>query len=88
MKRILVIANNLNQASYRLRVAALIEPLRGRGFDLDVQVRPRNIFGAGGYCDARQNMTRCFFSESCSTPGMPAFCGVVRDEWCTTLMMR
>jgi glycosyltransferase involved in cell wall biosynthesis len=44
MKRILVIANNLNQASYRLRIAALIEPLRGRGFELDVQVRPRSLF--------------------------------------------
>ncbi|HEV2292769.1 MAG TPA: glycosyltransferase family 4 protein [Tepidisphaeraceae bacterium] len=42
MKRILVITNNLEQASYRVRVAALIEPLRARGFELDVHVRSRS----------------------------------------------
>jgi len=41
MPRVLVIANNLEQASYRVRVAALIEPLRARGFELDVRVRSR-----------------------------------------------
>src|SRR5262245_60619805 len=41
MKRVLVIANNLKQASFRVRVAALIEPLRRRGFELDVQLRPK-----------------------------------------------
>jgi glycosyltransferase involved in cell wall biosynthesis len=41
MKRVLVIANNLAQASYRLRIAALIEPLRQRGVEFDVRVRPR-----------------------------------------------
>ena len=44
MKRILVITNNLQQASYRVRIAALIEPLRRRGFELDVRVRPRAWF--------------------------------------------
>ena len=44
LKRILVITNNLQQASYRVRIAALIEPLRRRGFDLDVRVRPRAWF--------------------------------------------
>jgi glycosyltransferase involved in cell wall biosynthesis len=44
MKRILVITNNLQQASYRLRIAAILPALRERGFDLDVQVRPRGIF--------------------------------------------
>ena len=39
--RVLVIANNLAQASYRVRVAALIEPLRQRGFELDVHLRSR-----------------------------------------------
>jgi glycosyltransferase involved in cell wall biosynthesis len=43
MKRVLVIANNFQQASYRVRVAALIEPLRLRGFELDVQLRTRSI---------------------------------------------
>ena len=42
MKRILVITNNLEQASYRVRVAALIEPLRRRGFELDVHVRSKS----------------------------------------------
>src|SRR5690349_12815480 len=42
MKQILVITNNLKQASFRLRVEQSIEPLRARGFDLQVQVRPRN----------------------------------------------
>ena len=42
MNRILVIANNLEQASYRVRVAALIEPLRRRGFELDVRVRSKS----------------------------------------------
>jgi glycosyltransferase involved in cell wall biosynthesis len=41
MKRVLVLANNLAQASYRLRVAALIPLLRDRGFELDVQLRPK-----------------------------------------------
>lgn len=43
MKRVLIIANNLQQASYRVRVAALIEPLRQRGYELDVQLRTRSI---------------------------------------------
>ena len=43
MKRVLVITNNLEQASYRVRVAALIEPLRSRGFELDVHVRSRSV---------------------------------------------
>lgn len=37
----MVIANNLQQASYRLRVEALRPLLAERGFDLDVKVRPR-----------------------------------------------
>jgi glycosyltransferase involved in cell wall biosynthesis len=40
VKRILVITNNLAQASYRLRLAALIPRLAQRGFDCHVQVRP------------------------------------------------
>src|SRR5215218_3573032 len=44
MKRILVITSNLQQASYRVRIAALIEPLRARGFELDVHVRPKKWF--------------------------------------------
>jgi glycosyltransferase involved in cell wall biosynthesis len=43
LKRILVIANNLKQASYRLRVEALIEPLRKRGFKLEVHVRSKRL---------------------------------------------
>ncbi|MGB7159195.1 MAG: glycosyltransferase family 4 protein [Tepidisphaeraceae bacterium] len=42
-KRILVIANNLEQASYRVRVAALIEPLKARGFELDVRLRAKSL---------------------------------------------
>lgn len=42
MKRILVITTNLQQASYRLRIAALIPLLHERGFELDVQVRPKS----------------------------------------------
>jgi glycosyltransferase involved in cell wall biosynthesis len=38
--RILVIANNLQQASYRLRVEALREILAQRQIDLDVKLRP------------------------------------------------
>ena len=43
MRRVLVIANNLKQASYRLRIAALAEPLRRRGIELDVRLRPRAV---------------------------------------------
>ena len=43
MKRVLVIVNNLAQASYRVRIEALIRPLADRGFELDVQVRPRGL---------------------------------------------
>src|SRR5215213_11827508 len=56
MQRILVLANNLKQASYRVRVEALLPLLRHRGFDLDVKLRPRNwlarralLRSAGGY---------------------------------------
>ena len=42
-RRVLVIANNLNQASYRLRIEALIAPLGQRGIELDVKIRPRGI---------------------------------------------
>src|SRR5687768_2481855 len=44
MKRILVIANNLAQASFRVRIEALVAPLRDRGFELDVKLRPRSPF--------------------------------------------
>ena len=40
MRRILVLANNLNQASFRVRVAALVPLMARRGFDLDVRLRP------------------------------------------------
>jgi glycosyltransferase involved in cell wall biosynthesis len=42
MSRVLVLANNLQQASYRVRVEALIPLLAARGHALDVQIRPRN----------------------------------------------
>ncbi|MCC7350660.1 MAG: glycosyltransferase family 4 protein [Phycisphaerales bacterium] len=43
MRQILVLATNLQQASYRLRIAALTGPLQQRGIELIVQVRPRNL---------------------------------------------
>jgi glycosyltransferase involved in cell wall biosynthesis len=43
-KRVLAITNNLQQASYRLRLAALVEPLSRRGIEILVQVRPREWF--------------------------------------------
>lgn len=48
MKRILVLANNLRQASFRLRIAALIPLLVERGFDLDVQLRPKGLLAGPG----------------------------------------
>jgi glycosyltransferase involved in cell wall biosynthesis len=42
--RVLAITNNLKQASYRLRIAALVAPLAARGVDLAIQVRPRSFF--------------------------------------------
>jgi len=44
VKRILVLANNLRQASYRVRVEAIIPLMRERGFDFDVQLRPKSWF--------------------------------------------
>ncbi|HET6248114.1 MAG TPA: glycosyltransferase family 4 protein [Tepidisphaeraceae bacterium] len=41
MKRVLVLANNLSQASFRVRIAALAPLLAERGFLLDVQLRPK-----------------------------------------------
>lgn len=38
----MVITNNLNQASFRLRIESLHEPLEKRGVNLDIHVRPRN----------------------------------------------
>jgi len=40
---VLVITNNLKQASFRLRIEALVEILKTRGISLDIQVRPRGI---------------------------------------------
>ena len=42
--RVLAITNNLQQASFRLRVQALIAPLSRRGVELTVAVRPRRFF--------------------------------------------
>ena len=56
--RILVIANNLNQASYRLRIAVLKDLLAMRGIDLEVQRRPdswlgrRRLYVSAGQLDA------------------------------------
>ncbi|MDB5298120.1 MAG: mshA 8 [Phycisphaerales bacterium] len=56
MKRVLVLANNLAQASYRVRVAALLPLLRDREVDAVVRLRTNNPFhnhrlfaSAGGY---------------------------------------
>jgi glycosyltransferase involved in cell wall biosynthesis len=43
LKRVLVITNNLNQASFRLRMEAIVEPLCRRSIALEVKVRPRGI---------------------------------------------
>lgn len=42
----MVLANNLAQASFRLRIAALIPLLAQRGFDLQVHLRPRGFLAA------------------------------------------
>lgn len=44
MSRVLVITNNLQQASFRLRIEALRQPLEKRGIALDIHVRPRSFF--------------------------------------------
>lgn len=41
MKRVLVLANNPAQASFRLRIAALLPLLAERGFNLDVRIRAK-----------------------------------------------
>jgi glycosyltransferase involved in cell wall biosynthesis len=43
MKRVLVIANNLQQASFRVRIAALAPLLAGHGFALDIRLRPKGF---------------------------------------------
>jgi glycosyltransferase involved in cell wall biosynthesis len=40
-RHVLAITSNLLQASSRLRIAALVEPLRERGFDLEIRACPR-----------------------------------------------
>ncbi len=45
VSRVLVITNNLQQASFRLRIEALSEELRRRGVFLDIHVRPREVLG-------------------------------------------
>jgi len=44
VSRVLVITNNLQQASFRLRIEALRPALAQRGVLLDVHVRPRGLF--------------------------------------------
>jgi len=41
MKRVLVLATNFSQASFRVRIAALAPLLAQRGFALDMQLRPK-----------------------------------------------
>ncbi len=41
MQRVLVLATNLAQASFRLRIAALAPLLAERGYELEIYVRPR-----------------------------------------------
>jgi glycosyltransferase involved in cell wall biosynthesis len=43
VSRVLVITNNLQQASFRLRIQALSDGLQQRGVSLDVHVRPREV---------------------------------------------
>jgi glycosyltransferase involved in cell wall biosynthesis len=43
VKRVLVITNNPRQASFRLRIETLLEPLALRGINLKVEVRPRSL---------------------------------------------
>jgi glycosyltransferase involved in cell wall biosynthesis len=58
MSDILVITNNLRQASFRLRIESLIEPLARRGFNIKVEVRPR------GWLARRQLLrTACQFDS-------------------------
>jgi glycosyltransferase involved in cell wall biosynthesis len=40
----MVITNNLQQASFRLRILAPRDLLQSRGIDLDIQLRPRSFF--------------------------------------------
>lgn len=55
MTRILVIITNLQQASFRLRIEALRPLLQQRGFDLDVQVRPKQLFARRALLRFAQN---------------------------------
>ena len=58
MKRVLVLANNLKQASYRVRVDALLPLLRARGVDTTLGLRTNNplhnyrLFASAGDYDA------------------------------------
>lgn len=58
MKRVLVLANNLRQASYRVRVEALLPLLRDRGIDPHVGLRTgnpladRRLYASAGDFDA------------------------------------
>ena len=48
MPRVLVITNNLQQASFRLRIDALRQALAQRNISLDIHVRPRQMFSRRG----------------------------------------
>jgi glycosyltransferase involved in cell wall biosynthesis len=58
MRRILVLVNNLKQASFRVRIAAIVPLMARRGLDFDVQLRPRawlarrRLFQSAGDYDA------------------------------------
>ena len=65
----MVITNNLQQASFRLRIEALREGLQRRGVSLDVQVRPRAKCWPGGDCSRPPRITTpSFCSGKCSIP--------------------
>ena len=67
MMRVLVIVNNLEQASYRLRIAALAPVMRERGIEWDIQVRPRRW-------RARRRLMRMGMGESIRQPAANCRC--------------
>src|SRR4051812_26807599 len=55
MSRVLVIITNPFQASYRLRIHAIAPLLAQRGFELDVQLRPKGLWARRKFLRAAGN---------------------------------
>ena len=86
MKRILLIATNLRQASFRLR-RALVGLLRERGFALEVRIRPKGWLARRRLLASAGDYHAVLLQRKLLDPADARLLRRVRGEFTTTLTM-